>query len=88
MKGENNSKMKLSDEQMKKLMKNASQKTGIDVNKMKNAADNGRLNDFIGQNLSKDASEKLKSVLTDKSAAEKLLSTPEAKELLKNLLKG
>ena len=30
----------------------------------------------------------LKKVLTDKNAAEKLLSSPEAKELLKNLLKG
>ena len=88
MKGENKSKMNLSEEQMKKLMKNASKKTGVDVNKMKNAAESGKLDDFIGQNLSSDASQKLKSVLTDKSAAEKLLSSPEAKELLKNLLKG
>lgn len=88
MKGENNLKMNFSDEQMKKIMKNASQKAGVDVNKMKNAAESGKLDDFIGKNLSADASQKLKSVLTDKSAAEKLLSTPEAKELLKNLLKG
>ena len=87
MKGENNGKMNLSEEQMNKIMKNASKK-GVDVNKMKNAAQNGKLDDFIGKNLSADASKKLKSVLTDKSAAEKLLSTPEAKELLKNLLKG
>ena len=87
MKGENNFKMNLSEEQMNKIMKNASKK-GVDVNKMKNAAQNGKLDDFIGKNLSADASKKLKSVLTDKSAAEKLLSTPEAKELLKNLLKG
>ena len=87
MKGENNFKMNLSEEQMNKIMKNASKK-GVDVNKMKNAAQNGKLDDFIGKNLSADASKKLKSVLSDKSAAEKLLSTPEAKELLKNLLKG
>lgn len=80
--------MNLSEEQMKKLMKNASKKTGVDVNKMKNAAESGNLDDFIGKNLSSDASQKLKSVLTDKNAAEKLLSSPEAKELLKNLLKG
>lgn len=80
--------MNLSEEQMKKLMKNASKKTGVDVSKMKNAAENGKLDDFIGKNLSADASKKLKNVLTDKSAAEKLLSSPEAKELLKNLLKG
>ena len=55
---------------------------------MKNAAESGKLDDFIGKNLSSEASQKLKSVLTDKSATEKLLSTPEAKALLKNLLKG
>lgn len=88
MKGENNTKMNLSDEQMKKILKNASKKTGVDVNKMKSAAENGKLDDFIGKNLSDEASQKLKSVLSDKSTAEKLLSTPEAKELLKNLLKG
>lgn len=88
MKGENNRKMNLSDEQMKKLMKNASKKTGVDVSRMKAAAENGKLDDFIGKNLSAEASQKLKSVLSDKGSAEKLLSTPEAKELLKNLLKG
>lgn len=80
--------MNFSDEQINKIMKNASKKTGVDVNKMKNAAQNGNIDDFIGRQLSPEASKKLKSVLSDKSAAEKLLSTPEAKELLKNLLKG
>ena len=88
MKGEHNTKMNLSEEQMKKIMKNASKKAGVDVNQMKAAADKGKLDDFIGKNLSGEASQKLKSVLSDKGAAEKLLSTPEAKELLKNLLKG
>lgn len=80
--------MNLNEEQMKKILKNASKKTGVDVNSMKSAAENGKLDDFIGKNLSGEASQKLKSVLSDKSATEKLLSTPEAKELLKNLLKG
>lgn len=80
--------MNLSDEQIKKLLKNASKKTGVDVNQMKSAAENGKLDDFIGKNLSGEASQKLKTVLSDKNAAEKLLATPEAKELLKNLLKG
>lgn len=79
--------MNISDEQMKKIMKNASEK-GVDVNKVKKAAESGNIEDFIGKNLSPDASKKLKSVLTDKASAERLLSTPEAKELLKNLLKG
>lgn len=81
------SQMNLNDEQMKKLMKNASKKTGVDLNKMKTAADNGNLDDFIGKNLSPEASKKVKSILSDKSSAEKLLSTPEARELLKKLMK-
>lgn len=81
------SQMNLSDEQMKKIMKNASQKSGMDLNKMKVAADSGNLDDFIGKNLSPEASKKVKSILSDKSSAEKLLNTPEAKELLKKLMK-
>jgi len=73
---------------MNKIMENAKKKAGIDINKMKQAAENGNLDDFINQNLSADASKKLKNVLTDKSAAEKLLSTPQAKELMKKLMEG
>ncbi len=73
---------------MSKLMKNAQQKTGIDMQKMKQAADSGKLDDFINKNLSSDATKQLKSVLTNKEAAEKLLSTPQAKELMKKLMEG
>lgn len=72
---------------VKKIMKNAS-KSGIDVSKMKEAADKGNLDDFIGKNLSPEASKKLKDVLSDKSAAKKMLETKEAKELLKKFLNG
>lgn len=82
------SQINLNEEQLNKLLKNASKKSGVDVNQIKNAAEKGNLEDFIGKNLSPEASKKLKSVLSDKTAAEKLLSTPEAKEMLKNLLKG
>ncbi len=71
-----------------KLMNDAKKKTGIDVNKMKQAADNGKLDDFINKNLSSQATQQLKSVLSDKEAAEKLLSTPQAKELMKKLMEG
>ncbi|MGN1203021.1 MAG: hypothetical protein ACI4RF_06965 [Eubacterium sp.] len=71
-----------------KMMKNAQQKTGIDMQKMKQAADDGKLDDFINKNLSSDATKQLKNVLTNKEAAEKLLSTPQAKELMKKLMEG
>ncbi len=78
----------MNNNEMNKLMENARKKAGIDINKMKQAAEKGNLDDFINQNLSADASKKLKNVLTDKSAAEKLLSTPQAKELMKKLMEG
>lgn len=76
----------MNNNEMNKLMKNAQKKTGIDMQKMKQAADNGKLDDFINQNLSKDATKQLKSVLSNKEATEKLLSTPKAKELMKKIL--
>lgn len=79
--------MNLNNNDMNKIMKNASKKSGVDVGKLKKAVDGGNLDDFINKNLSAEASSKLKSVLSDKSQTEKLLSTPQAKELLKNLLK-
>lgn len=60
-------------------------KSGIDVSKMKQAADEGKLDDFINKNLSQKASQQLKNVLSNKEATEKLLSTPQARELLKKL---
>lgn len=73
---------------LNKLMNDAQKKTGIDVNKMKQAADSGKLDDFINKNLSSQATQQLKSVLSNKEAAEKLLSTPQAKELMKKLMEG
>lgn len=74
--------------EMDNLMKKAQQKTGIDISKMKEAADKGQLDDFVNKNLSSKATAELKNVLTNKEAAEKLLSTPQAKELMKKLMEG
>lgn len=78
----------MNNNEINRLMKQAQQKTGIDVNKMKEAADKGQLDDFVNKNLSSQATAQLKNVLTNKEAAEKLLSTPEAKELMKKLMEG
>lgn len=56
---------------------------GIDIEEMKKAAQQGKIDEFINKNLSAEATQKLKSVLSDKEATQKLLSTPQAKELLK-----
>lgn len=57
--------------------------SGINIEQMKKAAQEGKLEDFLNKNLSSQATQKLKSVLSDKEATDKLLSTPQAKELLK-----
>jgi hypothetical protein len=69
-----------------KSLEQVAKKANIDVNQLKQATQNGTVDDFIDKNMSKQASEKLKSILSDKSATEKLLSTPQAKELLNKLL--
>lgn len=74
--------------ELNKLFKTAREKTGIDLNEMKKANESGRLEEFVGKNLSPKKAAQLKSVLSDKQACEKLLSTPEAKELLKKLTEG
>ena len=55
----------------------------FDINELKNAAENGRVDDFIDKNLSGNAAKKVKQVLSDKNMMEKMLSTPEAKALFK-----
>ncbi len=69
-------------------MNKLNQKLGFDVSKMKEAADNGKLDDFVNKNLSKSATKQLKETLSNKEALDKLLSSPEAKELMKKLKEG
>lgn len=64
-------------------MKNLNQN---DINELKKSVESGNVDDFIDKKLSPEASKKLKNVLADKSATEKLLNTPEAKALLKKLM--
>lgn len=61
---------------------------GIDIEQLKNAAHNGQIDDFINKNLSKDASDKLKAILADENATQKMLNTPQAKQLFEKLMKG
>lgn len=70
------------------ILKQAQKNTNIDLNKLKQAGEQGKLDDFINKNLSADASTQLKKILNDKQATEKLLSTPQAKELMKKFMEG
>ena len=73
---------KPNDDSVLKMAKN----NNININELKQAAENGKVDDFIDKKLSKEASQKIKNILSDKSATEKLLSTPQAKELMNKLL--
>lgn len=64
-------------------MKNLNQS---DINELKKSVENGTVDDFIDKKLSPQASKKLKEVLADKSATQRLLDTPEAKALLQKLM--
>lgn len=67
-------------------LNNLAKKANINLNELKKSVERGNVDDFIDKNLSKDASQRLKQVLADKSATEKLLSSPQAKELLKKFM--
>lgn len=69
-------------------MNKLNKKLGFDVSKMKEAAEKGNLDDFVNKNLSQNATKQLKDVLSNKEAREKLLSSPQAKELMKKLTEG
>ncbi len=69
-------------------MNDLNKKLGFDVNEMKNAAQNGQLDEFVNKTLSQKATKQLKDVLSNKEACEKLLNTPQAKELMKKLNGG
>lgn len=68
------------------MASNIAKKNNIDINELKRAAQSGNIEDFIDKKLPHDASKKVMSILSDKTATEKLMSTPQARELMKKLM--
>ena len=60
-------------------LKKASEKTGIDIEKIKKAASTGNVSELLN-NLGKDDSKKVKKLLSNKDAALKFLSTTKAQQ--------
>ena len=56
-----------------------------DMKKQKNRQD---AQDYLMQQLKPDQSKRLQELLSDKNAIEKMLSTPQAQELLKKFTEG
>lgn len=77
--------MSNNNEQIEELLKNLSEKLGTSPEELKESA---QKKDFshVFDNLSANDAERIKKVLSDKDATEKILSTPKAQKLLNKLL--
>lgn len=71
--------------QVETLLNKVSSHLGKTPEELKQAAINGNVNNILG-NLDKNESEKIQKILTDKNLSSKLLSTPQAQKLIKDLL--
>ena len=58
------------------------------INNIKSKHTGKEAEEYLKENLSTEQSRKLKEILSDKKAIEKLLSTPKAQELLKKFTEG
>ena len=70
-----------------KLLAAAARSLGTKPNDLKNAAETGQL-DQVLQHVAPTEAEKLRTVLSDPAAAQKMLRTPHAQALLQQLMKG
>ncbi|WP_297130059.1 hypothetical protein [uncultured Eubacterium sp.] len=59
----------------------------INVDELKKAVQSGNVDSYMNKNLPPDAQQRVKQVLSDKNATEKLLNTPEAKALMQKFMK-
>lgn len=69
---------------MDKMLANASKMLGTNPEKLKSAIEKGSINDIMG-NMSPEDAKKLKSVIGNKSMLEKLMKSPQAIELMKQM---
>ncbi len=73
------------DDDINNLLNSVSQKLGKSSEEVKRAAENKDISSLLSKMDSKDA-QKIQKVLSDKSATEKILSSPQAQALIKKLL--
>lgn len=70
---------------VEKLLKSVSDKLGKSPEELKNASQSGNVENLLS-NLNPNDANKIKKLLSDKNAADKILSTPQAQSLIKQLL--
>ena len=69
---------------MEKIIQLASRKLGVSPEKLKSTVESVNVEDMLGSMRKEDA-DKLKNLMQNKSAREKLLSSPEAAKIIKNM---
>ena len=67
------------------LLKSVSDKLGKSPEELKKASETGNIENLLG-NLWPNDAQKIQKILSDKNAANKILSTPQAQSLIKKLL--
>ena len=75
----------MSSENFENLLKSVSNKLGKSPEELKQASQSGDVSNLLG-NLNPTDAQKIQKILSDKNVANKILSTPQAQNLIKKLL--
>ena len=74
----------MKEKNINKLISSLSKQLGVSENQIKDAAQNGNVNDIL-KNADSNETEKIKSVLNDPEKTKKILNSPQAQALIKML---
>lgn len=74
----------MKEKNINKLISNLSKQLGVSENQIKNAAQNGNVNDML-KNADSNQTDKIKSVLNDPEKTKQILNSPQAQALIKLL---
>lgn len=78
---------RISEAELNKMIKQASQKTRADPKKLEQAISSNSLESVLN-NLKPEDADKLQKLLSDKAATERMLKSPQAQMLLKKFLEN
>ena len=74
----------MKEKNINKLISSLSKQLGVSENQIKDAAQNGNVNDML-KNADSNQTEKIKSVLNDPEKTKEILNSPQAQALIKLL---
>lgn len=73
--------------QLKKLIAQLAKQQGGAAQGLEQAIDTGNVQDFVQKNLNEEQAKTLQRIMSDQSAVQELLQSPQAQKLM-NMLKG